>query len=217
MATLPAGNASAGEGKPAKTVKTRMKRDDRREQLLSVATEVLRQGGLSAVTMERVSEKANISKPVLYSHFPNRNALLLALIRNYWYATDTATKNRSAAAESFDDRLSAIVLGYFDVLAESGHALQTLILRNSHEPVLEEARRERDLRIETLWAGEYESELGLSPEVSPAVAAIVRAAIAGAGEHYLLTERATVSVCIDSCLGVVRNALYGMAGLPCPK
>jgi AcrR family transcriptional regulator len=200
-----------------RVVKPRMKRDDRREQLLSVATEVLRQGGLPAVTMERVSEKANISKPVLYSHFPNRNALLLAMIREYWHATDAATVARSATAESFDDRLTAIVLGYFDVLSEKGSSLQTLILRNSHEPALEEARRVRDLRIEGLWAAEYESALGLSHEEAPVVAAIVRAAIAGAGEFYLLNKGSKVSLCIDACLGVTRNALYGMAGKPVPS
>jgi AcrR family transcriptional regulator len=194
-------------------VRPRMKRDQRHQQLLAMATVVLSNVGIQGLTMERVAEQADVSKPVLYSHFANRNALLLALIEDYWVDTDEATRAHRSGSRSFEERLAAIISGYFDVLAKKGNDLQTLIFRNSHEPVLEQARRTRDRDIEALWASDYERSLGMSHDQAVIAAAIIRSAIAGAGEYFLVHPDAGREACIEACTTIVRSALAGLSGV----
>ncbi len=50
------------------------------EQLLDVATSIVRAGGVDTLTLARVAEEAGVSKPIAYSHFGTRSGLLKALL-----------------------------------------------------------------------------------------------------------------------------------------
>lgn len=51
-----------------------------RQRLLQAALEVLRQEGLLALTLERVAERAGVSKGGLLHHFPTKEDLLTGLL-----------------------------------------------------------------------------------------------------------------------------------------
>ena len=52
----------------------------RRRQLLAAAQEVFVANGYHAAAMDDIAERAGVSKPVLYQHFPGKLELYLALI-----------------------------------------------------------------------------------------------------------------------------------------
>lgn len=56
----------------------------RREQLLQAAADMVREGGLSALTMEALAERADVAKPTVYRHFTNRQAVAAALIDRHF-------------------------------------------------------------------------------------------------------------------------------------
>ncbi|MGH3575894.1 MAG: TetR/AcrR family transcriptional regulator, partial [Pseudonocardiaceae bacterium] len=58
----------------------RMSRDERRAQLLAAATDVFVTNGYHATVMDDIAERAGVSKPVLYQHFPGKLELYLALL-----------------------------------------------------------------------------------------------------------------------------------------
>src|ERR671922_2134232 len=58
----------------------RMPRDERRAQLLAAATDVFVNNGYHATVMDDIAERAGVSKPVLYQHFPSKLELYLALL-----------------------------------------------------------------------------------------------------------------------------------------
>ncbi len=58
----------------------RLSRKERRQQLLAVAKEVLLEHGYADMTMERIAVAADVSKTLIYHHFPNRRAVFLALL-----------------------------------------------------------------------------------------------------------------------------------------
>lgn len=60
-----------------------MARDDRRRQLLEAAWSIVGKDGADALTLARLAVTAGVAKPVVYSHFPHRNDLLLALYRQF--------------------------------------------------------------------------------------------------------------------------------------
>src|SRR4051794_14580246 len=58
----------------------RMPRSARRAQLLEAAREVFVAKGYYAAAVDDIAERAGVSKPVVYQHFPGKLELYLALI-----------------------------------------------------------------------------------------------------------------------------------------
>ena len=58
----------------------RLPRRERRAQLLDAAREVFVAQGYHAAAMDDIAERAGVSKPVLYQHFPGKLDLYLALL-----------------------------------------------------------------------------------------------------------------------------------------
>ena len=58
----------------------RMARAERRSQLLAVALDLFATEGFHHVSMDDIAERAEVSKPVLYRHFPSKLDLYLAVV-----------------------------------------------------------------------------------------------------------------------------------------
>ncbi len=99
---------------------TRLPRPARRKQLLGAAQEVFVAHGYHAAAMDDIAERAGVSKPVLYQHFPGKLELYLALLDQH--ADDLVTKVRSALASTPDNRqrVVASVTAYFDFVDGTG-------------------------------------------------------------------------------------------------
>ncbi len=90
----------------------------RRAQLLSAALEVFVAQGYHAAAMDDIAERAGVSKPVLYQHFPGKLDLYLALLDE---SCDTIISSAGAALESTDDnkqRVTATMHAFYDYVAE---------------------------------------------------------------------------------------------------
>ena len=74
---MSAGQYDAAEARPRGG---RMPRRERRAQLLESALEVFVAQGYHAAAMDDIAERAGVSKPVLYQHFPGKLDLYLALL-----------------------------------------------------------------------------------------------------------------------------------------
>ncbi|MFW6247831.1 MAG: TetR family transcriptional regulator [bacterium] len=51
---------------------------DRQHQIVDHAIEMIGEGGLSGLTMRRLSERLGVTEPALYRHFENKTAMLAA-------------------------------------------------------------------------------------------------------------------------------------------
>ncbi len=68
--------------KTKKSVRSpRLPRAQRRQQLLDFGRLMVREEGVDQLTLGKLAERAGVSKPVVYDHFPTRSALLIALYR----------------------------------------------------------------------------------------------------------------------------------------
>src|SRR5499427_3864176 len=72
--------ANGGVGSGTGRRGNRMPRDERRGQLLVAASEVFVDRGYHAAGMDEIADRAGVSKPVLYQHFPGKLELYLALL-----------------------------------------------------------------------------------------------------------------------------------------
>ena len=67
-------------GSPSRSLSWRLPRSARRKQLLAAAQQVFVAQGYHAAAMDDIAERAGVSKPVLYQHFPGKLELYLALL-----------------------------------------------------------------------------------------------------------------------------------------
>ena len=80
---------------------TRLPRSARREQLLGAAQEVFVANGYHAAAMDDIAERAGVSKPVLYQHFPSKLELYLALLDQH--AESSQARVRAALDSTTDN------------------------------------------------------------------------------------------------------------------
>jgi AcrR family transcriptional regulator len=98
-----------------------MPRPERRAQLLEAAREVFVERGYHAALMDEIAERAGVSKPVLYQHFPGKLDLYLALLDR---SIDAFVASVADALDSTHDnkrRVAAAMETFFDFVdSESG-------------------------------------------------------------------------------------------------
>ena len=56
---------------------------DRRQQLVDVASAIIAREGVDRVRIPEVATAAGVTRPVVYKFFPNRQALLVAVLEDF--------------------------------------------------------------------------------------------------------------------------------------
>ncbi len=121
----------------ARSASTRLPRPARRRQLLGAARDVFVAQGYHAAAMDEIAERAGVSKPVLYQHFPGKLDLYLALldesvaelVRSVSGALSSTTDNRQ--------RVPATFRAFFDFVGGSGEAFRLVFESDlSNEPAV---------------------------------------------------------------------------------
>jgi len=100
----------------------RLPRHERRRQLLDAALEVFVTQGYHSAAMDEIAERAGVSKPVLYQHFPGKLELYLALLDE---SVDTLLETVRDALRSNPDpkqRVAATFGAYFEYVGGQGQA-----------------------------------------------------------------------------------------------
>src|ERR687894_2109390 len=80
---------------------SRLPRGARRVQLLQAAQDVFVAQGFHAAAMDDIADRAGVSKPVLYQHFPGKRELYLALLEEH--VGQLADRVRDAMAGTVDN------------------------------------------------------------------------------------------------------------------
>jgi AcrR family transcriptional regulator len=101
-----------------------MPRRQRRAQLLAAAQQVFVEHGYHATVMDEIAERAGVSKPVLYQHFPGKLELYLAILD--LHNTDLVSSVTGAVAEHGDNkaRVAAAIDAYFAFVERDGAAFR---------------------------------------------------------------------------------------------
>ena len=99
----------------------RMPRQERRAQLLESALEVFVAQGYHAAAMDDIAERAGVSKPVLYQHFPGKLDLYLALLDTSCDAIIDNCRQALVATHDNKQRVGAAIAAFYDYVgSETG-------------------------------------------------------------------------------------------------
>lgn len=102
----------------------RLPRTARRAQLLGVALEVFVEQGYHAASMDEIADRAGVSKPVVYQHFPGKLDLYLALLES---SVDTVIQGIKRALASTTDnrrRVEATMSLWFSFVEDQSSAFR---------------------------------------------------------------------------------------------
>ena len=118
----------------------RLPRKERRAQLLESALEVFVAQGYHAAAMDDIAERAGVSKPVLYQHFPGKLELYLALLDA---SCDEIIDNCRAALDSTHDnklRVAAAMEAFYEYIAGDDGAFRLVFESDlTNEPAVRAA------------------------------------------------------------------------------
>jgi AcrR family transcriptional regulator len=163
--------------------------------------------------MDDIADRAGVSKPVLYQHFPGKRELYLALLEQQ---VDLLTERVRAAMAGTDDnreRVDGAVGAYFDFIDAEGEAFRLVFesdLRNDEDV---RALVDRGVRacVEAI-AEVITAETGSEPER----ALLLARGLTGMSEtsaRWWLAAKGTVSR--DEAVGLVSALAWrGMSGFP---
>ena len=191
----------------------RLPRKARRAQLLDSALEVFVAQGYHAAAMDDIAERAGVSKPVLYQHFPGKLDLYLALLDE---SCDAMINAAAAALESTDDnkqRVTATMHAFYEYVAGAEGACRLVFESDlTNEPAV----RARGDRVTTecakLIAHVIRDDTGLPAEQSQLLAV----SLVGLGQvsaRFWLQETGTIPQG-DAAQLVAGLAWRGIGGYP---
>ena len=112
------------EAIPMRPRTSRLPRTARRAQLLEVALEVFVEQGYHAASMDEIAERAGVSKPVLYQHFPGKLDLYLALLETSCDTVIDGVKGALASTQDNRRRVQATMELWYDYVADQGAAFR---------------------------------------------------------------------------------------------
>ena len=144
-----------------------MPRRERRAQLLESALEVFVAQGYHAAAMDDIADRAGVSKPVLYQHFPGKLDLYLALLDA---SCDLIIDNcREALASTNDnkDRVAATMEAFYSYVATETGAFRLVFESDlTNEPAVRERVDRVTTECASMIADVIRDDTGLPDEAS---------------------------------------------------
>jgi AcrR family transcriptional regulator len=191
----------------------RLPRDERRGQLLIVASDVFVDHGYHAAGMDEIADRAGVSKPVLYQHFSSKLELYLAvlarhvenLVSGVQQALRTTTDNRQ--------RLHAAVQAFFDFIEHDSQGYR-LIFENDYvtEPeVAAQVRVATESCIDAVFAL-ISADSGLDPHRARMIAVGLVGISVDCARYWLDSDRPISKA--DAVEGTVQFAWGGLSHVP---
>src|SRR3954449_2749068 len=98
------------------TTRTRLTREDRMEQTLTVARALFAERGYSAVTMDQVAAEVGVTKPLLYNYFGNKEGLYAACMERAGEALSATIAAAVASTATPEEALRAGGQAFFAFL-----------------------------------------------------------------------------------------------------
>ena len=104
----------------------RLPRVARRAQLLQAAHDVFVANGYHAAAMDEIADRAGVSKPVLYQHFPGKLDLYLALLDHSGEVLLRRLHEALSSTEDNKERVTATMNAYFEFVDDPAETYRLL-------------------------------------------------------------------------------------------
>ena len=164
----------------------RLPRDERRAQLLVAALEVFTAAGYHSAAMDEIADRANVSKPVLYQHFPSKLELYLAVLDLHIDSLVFAIQKAIASNRENSSRVAATVEAYFGFIDSEGEAFRLLFESDMNlEPQVRERLNRMTYDCAAAVSAVISIDTGLGKEESMMLAVGIIGTVQTTARHWL--------------------------------
>lgn len=130
--------------------------DRKRAAVIGAAIEEFLAAGFDATSMDRIAARAGVSKRTVYNHFPSKEALFAAILRQLWDTSDTGAAPAYSSSQPLRAQLLQLLLKKLSLLNNEAFLslARVAIAAGIHSPerardmVARMGEREEDL---TVW------------------------------------------------------------------
>jgi AcrR family transcriptional regulator len=170
----------------ARDNKLRLPRDERRALLLAAALEVFTAAGYHSAAMDEIADRASVSKPVLYQHFPSKLDLYLAVLDLHIDSLVFQIQRAIASTPENSDRVRATVDAYFDFIESEGEAFRLLFESDMNvEPSVHERLNRMTYDCAAAISAVISIETGLPQEAAMLLGVSLIGSIQVGARHWL--------------------------------
>jgi AcrR family transcriptional regulator len=196
-----------------RSASTRLPRPARRRQLLGAAREVFVAQGYHAAAMDEIAERAGVSKPVLYQHFPGKLDLYLALLDESVAELVGAVSEALASTTDNAQRVPATFRAFFDYVSGAGEAFRLVFESDlSNEPAVR-ARLDRAMFECAEMVSEFiRSDAGVSNDEADLLGMALVGMAQVSSRYWLSAERVIEKDTAEDLLA--KLAWRGISGWP---
>ena len=154
------------------TQRRRLLPEQRRQELLDSAFEVILSLGLDGLTMEGLAAKAGVNKALPYHYFESREGVLVALTEREYSKILLAFESCATSVTGFEAKLQALIESWID-LALQWRVIRSLETVRPRSPNLDTTLRSFETRIAQVIAGVFTAERGMRSDKALMVASAV--------------------------------------------
>ena len=195
---------------PEKPRRRRLAPQDRVEQILNVAGQLIMESGLTEISMERLGRDAGVSKALIYNYFPNLTDLLRALLEREISHLREQSIAVIATCTDFPDLIRKTTRMYIEHIAERG----TLLQRLWQEPSVARAVADKNLHshdeARRYFVKQVRKEYGLPLQVAIAAVGMQMAMTEAAAQHLSDADN-SIDLATDTCVNLLLGGLERLA------
>jgi len=103
--------------RPSDATRTRLSPEDREQQLLRVASDIIETDGVDSVRIPYVAAAAGVTRPVVYKFFPNRHELIKAVLEDF--REDFARRTPDILNTEEDADIGSIARAFIDAACDT--------------------------------------------------------------------------------------------------
>lgn len=145
----------------------RMPREQRRAQVIGAAREAFLASGYHAASMEEIADRAGVSKPVLYQHFPGKLDLYLAILEEGIQALLAATQQAVRSTPDNKVRVQETIRTYFTFFDDPQGAIRLVLGTDlMNEPTVRKRIDATKFALARIIANVIAEDTGLDSEQS---------------------------------------------------
>ena len=212
--------ASVPPSRKPSGAKVRMTGQERREQLLNVGRKLFAEKGFETVTVEEIAAKADVSKPVVYEHFGEKEGLYAVVVdREMNYLLDSITqslmgsRSDGASARELVEQAGMALFNYID----SNPQGFSILVRDS--PVTAQTGSFASLmldiatQVEDVLAAEFKAH-GINDKYAPMYSQMLVGMVAFTGQWWLDVRKPKKEEVVAHLVNLAWNGLRDLDPKP---
>lgn len=195
----------------------RMKRDERRKQLMAVALDLFAQREYDGVAVEEVAGTAGVSKPVVYEHFGGKGGLYQAVVEHEMaHLSGLLRAGFKDPATRPHQLLHTIVEATFDYIDSNAAGFRLLSHQSLHaveggtfSTVITDVAEE----LSDLLRQRFDESTALDPHSAPIYAQLLAGALVQVGTWWADHREVPRGVMVDHVMNFLWAGLRGLQPL----